>query len=61
MPGEWEHRPETSPRQQKQPGAGAELNITVKGRRGTSRRWTPTPGQAFPVGKKGEREVVAMP
>lgn len=34
----------------------AELNITVKGRRGT-----PTPGQPFPTGKRGEGEVIALP
>lgn len=32
MPEKWDHRPETSPKQQKKCGAGAELNITVKGR-----------------------------
>lgn len=32
MPEKWDHRPETSLKQQKKPRAGAELNITVKGR-----------------------------
>lgn len=28
---------------------------------GAFRRWTPTPGQSFPIGKTGERESVAVP